>query len=459
MLVKRIHSRKIPEGAEILEKAGRKYARWNTASGKTQTQPLNRKGNRVVEESRCWYVRFRHPDTGKWKEWRAYHDRQASQAMEMEILKKLERGEVGLIDPMTVHRKTAMDDHLMAFEAHLEDKGNTQEHIDKTISRCRRIIGEINAKVVADITAEGVDRSLANFRRGGMSLSTSNGYFRAMRTFCHWLVRTKRVGENPIAGMSCIRVTEADRKRRRRNLSDVEVQALLKATRQSKKTFMGLSGPDRAMLYIIAINTGLRASELASLTPESFELDGEHPIVRCNGGYTKNGAEAVLPLRRDIAEMLKEWLVSKPAGNSVWPGTWASHRHGAEMIRNDLKAAGVDYEDAHGRFADFHALRHTFISNLSRAGVHPRNAQALARHSTIELTMNVYTHVNMKDLAEDIENLPSVAGSTPIAKPEPFTIREPINTTTTPNELAILASNWDSLPEHIRGAISTLARV
>jgi site-specific recombinase XerD len=48
---------------------------------------------------------------------------------------------------------------------------------------------------------------------------------------------------------------------------------------------------------------------------------------------------------------------------------------------------------------DFHALRHTFISNLARAGVHPRNAQALARHSTIDLTMNVYTHVAMDDLA------------------------------------------------------------
>jgi len=232
----------------------------------------------------------------------------------------------------------------------------------------------------------------------------------------------------------------------------------LEATRKSKKTFMGLSGPDRAMLYIIAINTGLRASELASLTPESFELEGEHPIVRCHGGYTKNGAEAVLPLRRDIAEMLREWLVNKPTGNSVWPGKWASHRHGAEMIRNDLKAAGVDYEDAHGRVADFHALRHTFISNLSRAGVHPRNAQALARHSTIELTMNVYTHVNMKDLAVDVENLPSVTGSNPIAQPETL-VHEQINTTTSQNELAGIASNWDSLPEHIRGAISTLAGV
>jgi len=80
------------------------------------------------------------------------------------------------------------------------------------------------------------------------------------------------------------------------------------------------------------------------------------------------------------------------------------------MIRVDLTAADINYEGAHGRVADFHALRHTFISNLARAGVHPRNAQALARHSTIDLTMNVYTHIAMADLATDIRKLPAVPG-------------------------------------------------
>ncbi|MCL2306619.1 MAG: hypothetical protein FWC43_14870, partial [Planctomycetaceae bacterium] len=36
---------------------------------------------------------------------------------------------------------------------------------------------------------------------------------------------------------------------------------------------------------------------------------------------------------------------------------------------------------------------HTFITNLGRAKVSPKTAQALARHSDISLTMNIYTHV------------------------------------------------------------------
>lgn len=209
------------------------------------------------------------------------------------------------------------------------------------------------------------------------------------------------------------------------------------------------------MLYVVAVNTGLRASELASLTPKSFELDDDHPMVRCQGGYTKNGAEAMLPIRSDVADMLRQWLMTKPAREPVWPGKWACQRHGAEMIRIDLTAADIEYEDAHGRVADFHALRHTFISNLARAGVHPRNAQALARHSTIDLTMNVYTHVSMTDLASDVENLPAM-DETP-EKPELTPEPQPSATPDSSADLATLLGNWDSLPGHIRAAISTLA--
>ncbi len=49
--------------------------------------------------------------------------------------------------------------------------------------------------------------------------------------------------------------------------------------------------------------------------------------------------------------------------------TWASDRHGAEMMRTDLASDDVAYQDARGRYADFHSLRHTFISNLARAGL------------------------------------------------------------------------------------------
>ena len=72
------------------------------------------------------------------------------------------------------------------------------------------------------------------------------------------------------------------------------------------------------------------------------------------------------------------------------------------MLRTDLVAAGIPFETREG-VLDFHALRTSFITNLARAGVHPKIAQQLARHSDINLTMQVYTKLDLGELADALK--------------------------------------------------------
>ena len=90
----------------------------------------------------------------------------------------------------------------------------------------------------------------------------------------------------------------------------------------------------------------------------------------------------------------------------LFPGTW--REKAAKMLRIDLDAAGIAYATDDG-IADFHSLRHSFISNLVSGGVHPKLAQQLARHSTIALTMDRYTHVGLLDMTAALESLPTVS--------------------------------------------------
>jgi integrase len=76
----------------------------------------------------------------------------------------------------------------------------------------------------------------------------------------------------------------------------------------------------------------------------------------------------------------------------------ARDKRSAEMLRVDLAKAKILYETEEG-VVDFHALRVTYITNLARSGVHPKVAQILARHSTMELTMRVYTKLNPTDVS------------------------------------------------------------
>jgi len=71
--------------------------------------------------------------------------------------------------------------------------------------------------------------------------------------------------------------------------------------------------------------------------------------------------------------------------------------------------AGIPKVDERGRTVDVHALRHTFGTMLSAAGVAPRTAQAAMRHSSIDLTMNVYTDPKLLDVAGAMEALPSLS--------------------------------------------------
>ena len=74
----------------------------------------------------------------------------------------------------------------------------------------------------------------------------------------------------------------------------------------------------------------------------------------------------------------------------------------------DLAAAGIEKEDERGRTVDLHALRHTFGTHLSKNGVAPRTAQAAMRHSSLDLTMNVYTDPSLLDVAGALGALPEL---------------------------------------------------
>ena len=158
----------------------------------------------------------------------------------------------------------------------------------------------------------------------------------------------------------------------------------------------------RALLYRLAIETGLRASELRSLTVSSFDFDNCTVIVEA--GYSKHRRQDILPLKPETTAELKGFLGDKiPSVNAF---NMPSKDRLAKMIKADLADAGIDYVDDAGRYADFHSLRHTTGSLLAASGVHPKVAQTIMRHADINLTMSLYTHTLKGQESEAVKSLP-----------------------------------------------------
>jgi integrase len=270
-----------------------------------------------------------------------------------------------------------------------------------TTNYARRVIVACSFVGLEDLDTVPVQRYLARLSREGKSVRTRNAALQAVKQFARWLVVNRRMASSPLAHLR--RGNEKlDPRRPRRELT-VDETARLIAAAEAGRTVRGVSGPDRAVLYAVALSTGLRASELASLTPESFAGDS----VTVEAKHAKNRKSATLPLPSGVLPRLRQFLRGKPARKPLWGGNWARRGDAMIFVREDLEKAGVPFETEDGR-ADLHALRHTYISRLIRSGASPKTVQTLARHHSASLTLDRYTHVGLHDLAGAVDALPEL---------------------------------------------------
>ncbi len=389
-------------------------------------------GDRIRATSRKWWGRYRN-EHGVEKRVPLAADKAAAQAMLNELVVKAERRAAGTLDPFDDHAKRPLRSHIDDFEVHQRSKGNTEQHVGEVTTKVLKITEGCKWTFIRDLSASAVHRHLAELRAAGLSAQTSNHYLRAIKQFTRWLVRDRRMRDDPLVHLSMLNV-KVDRRHDRRALTADEFSRLIDAAMDGPPVVC-LPGPDRAMMYVLAAWTGYRKAEISSLTKRSIRLDSAPPTVTVAAAYSKRKRKDTQVLHPEVAKRLSAWLESKaelgpdaqlfPVSAKV-PGV--PERRTSKMMKADLAAARnkwlieaetddergrreesdyLCYQDENGLFADFHSNRHTFITNLERAGVSPRTAQTLARHSDIRLTMGVYTHIGLCDQTTAIESLPA----------------------------------------------------
>ena len=292
-----------------------------------------------------------------------------------------------------------LTEHLADCERTLAARGRTVKHTRLTLSRLRRVVGICRASHITDLTSSAIQHALASLRAEGIGLESLNHHARAVRGFSRWLLLDGRTQTDILAAVRGYNAA-TDRRHVRRALSEDQLGRLLRAT-QEGPTICGMAGPDRAMLYTLATGTGFRVSELRSLMPGSVALETDPPTVTVEAAYSKRRRRDTQLVPQALAAALRVWIQDKPWGEPVL----AMPNKPASMMRRDLEAAGVPYRDETGAVADFHSLRHTYVTRLVHSGLDVKLVQHLARHSTPVLTLGRYTHVDMSDAALAVKAL------------------------------------------------------
>lgn len=207
-----------------------------------------------------------------------------------------------------------------------------------------------------------------------------------------WLRKNKRgLTDNPLDAVDSISLA-GKHTFKRRALSTSEVEALL-----------AVAGSHRPV-YLLAIYTGLRRSELKQLEWRDVVLDSATPHLKVRDATTKNSKDVIIELHPLAVEALR----SLHAQSEVTPSTRVFHGIFPKLqaFKADLKRAGIAGEPHLGHKVDFHSFRHTFGTLLSIAGTPLAVAKGLMRHSDAKLTLDVYTTNAFLPTSEAINALP-----------------------------------------------------
>ena len=385
--------------------------------------------------SEIWYGKFTDA-SGASRRVRLCANKEAAKTMLAKLVTDAALGKVGALDTFEPHNNRPIAEHLTDFEDHLRTgtnkRGgkNTEKHVKITIDRSRAIIAGCKFRRICDISGGQVQRFLHELGKQDYGAQTRNGYLQAIGQFCRWLVFEDRLARNPLAKLRKENV-DLDQRHARRPFTMEELPWIFAVTAASKWEFRGFGGADRVALYATALGTGFRVKELASLTPLSFDL--ERALVNVEGKFTKDRRPVInRPIPQGLADHLRVYLEGKHPDRAIWPGTWVDRA--SRMVKADLAAAraawikdaGDDvaerdrrtaaqflvYRNAKNEYADCHAWRHTFVTLLVASGVNSKMAMELARHSSLELTLGRYAHVEQAAVVEAVNRMPQFLAAT-----------------------------------------------
>jgi integrase len=306
-------------------------------------------------------------------------------------------------------RRTTVGDWLDRWHAGLrptDKRATTRDDYEYRLSlvpdwiRRRRLV-ELDPLDVEEMLAELLERGGA--RGQGLSSSTVAKVRTVMSQALQQAVKYGLTARNAAALTDPIKVEH----REVEPLSDTEARALLAA----------LAGHRLESLYLVAIEAGLRESELIGLTWDQVGLDAgtirvARQRTRTNKGTIVEGAPKSRRSQRTVVltpfalEALRSWrrllleerIAAGPGWTDlglVWPsrvGTAIGHRNLLRHLHSTCAKAGI-------RRISFHTLRHSAATVMLAAGVDSRVIMDVLGHADQRMVSR-YQHV-VEELRRD----------------------------------------------------------
>lgn len=317
----------------------------------------------------------------------------------MALARKLEAEEhaiaIGDVDPQAdarrVERAKPVADHIAMFKGFLQSKQTSADHIAYTIRDVELCFSHAGVTSAAALTFNHVDTWRAFLITTGYEGSTdsnrtANRRTGSVRAFLRYLVqRVHALDRCVLEGYKKL-PTKGHERSKRRALTAAEIELLItKCPDESRRE-----------IYRFVLNTGLRQGEVRGMTVNCFDFEKMH--IHISAKLAKSKVDQWVPIHPDYLPTLKKLVAGKlPAARVFHLGR---ENDVVPNLHKDCEAAGVDTTDV-----DFHGLRHTFCTQLARAGVRAEVLHKLARHKDAQTTLNYYLHTTPDETVKGLSLL------------------------------------------------------
>lgn len=251
---------------------------------------------------------------------------------------------------------------------------NTLQSYKRDITQYESYINEENLQYLK-VTKEDIKNYLENLKNIGKKTSTISRNLASIRSFYQYLVRTKKIKEDPTDGIQSPKVE----KRVPNVLTSKEVELLLEQPKA-----VDLKGiRDKAMLEF-AYATGMRVTEIINLNIDDLNL--KEGYVSCNNASKQRniplGAISINALKEYIKKA-RPYLIKSEDEKSLFVNI-----NGKRLTRQGFwKIVKFYKEQAHiDKDITPHVLRHSFATHLLQNGADLKAIQVMLGHSDISST-------------------------------------------------------------------------
>jgi len=376
--------------------------RWYVGKGKNRKRATKDTAGAysVTEKSENWFLMYADENGRPQKEKLSKYKEIATVEMG-NFLRSLAERKAGLKTDRLEQVARPLSEHIGEWEATMKLRQIKPRRVVEVLKRVRKLVAKAEWERLPDISTDSVNEALAGLNVGAQ---TRNHYRQHIKQFMHWCV-PDRILVNPLTKLRKENVA-VDRRHDRQAISTKQATKLIRTTQASTRVYAvgrtnEMDGPTRAMLYDLAISTGLRREELCTLTRESFDL--KKGILTVAAAYSKHRETDVLPMPSWLVERVRMYFEK---GGKLWNNLT---KHTSKMLCQDLKDAGIPYvvQGIDGPlFADFHSLRHTYVSAVCQTQGVTKDQMEMTRHRTADLFLKTYAKTTVENTRRIAAQLP-----------------------------------------------------